>query len=75
MLLVAFAVGGDDVGHVAVLEDARLVRRQVRGRERWPSARPDGLRAAGSWIAGQTAFWSTRADALAAHLERKQHPR
>jgi len=57
--------------HVGVLEAAGLVRREVRGREHWLSVRPDGLRLAEAWIREQTAFWSTRADALAARLERK----
>lgn len=58
--------------HVAVLEAAGLVRREVRGREHWLSVRPDGLRAAEGWIADQSAFWSVRADALAVRLERTQ---
>ena len=57
--------------HVAVLEAAGLVRRDVRGREHWLSVEPSGLRAAEQWIADQTAFWSERADALAARLERR----
>ena len=56
--------------HVSVLESAGLVRRSVRGREHWLSLRPEGLAAAGDWIAEQTAFWSRRADALAARLAR-----
>ena len=51
--------------HVAVLESAGLIRREVRGREHWLSIRPDGLRQAERWIGEQTAFWSKRADALA----------
>jgi DNA-binding transcriptional ArsR family regulator len=54
--------------HVGVLESAGLVRRSVRGREHWLSLRPEGLTAAGDWIAEQTEFWSRRADALAARL-------
>ena len=57
--------------HVGVLEAAGLVRREVRGREHWLSVRPDGLRLAEAWIREQTAFWATRADALAARLERR----
>ena len=52
--------------HVGVLEDAGLVRREVHGREHWLSVRPEGLRSAERWIHDQTAFWSRRADALAA---------
>jgi DNA-binding transcriptional ArsR family regulator len=58
--------------HVGVLEDAGLVRREVRGREHWLSVRPEGLRSAERWIHDQTAFWSRRADALAARIERKR---
>jgi DNA-binding transcriptional ArsR family regulator len=58
--------------HVAVLERAGLVRREVRGREHWLSARPEGLRSAEGWIADQTALWSARADALAAHLAQEK---
>ena len=54
--------------HIGVLESAGLVRRAVRGREHWVSLRPEGLSAAESWIREQTAFWSQRADALAARL-------
>jgi DNA-binding transcriptional ArsR family regulator len=57
--------------HVAILEAAGLVQRDVRGREHWVSARPAGLQTAGSWIADQTEFWSGRAAALAARLERR----
>src|SRR5438093_8638572 len=56
--------------HVAALEEAGLVERDVRGREHWLSVRPAGLRDAESWIAEQTEFWEGRADALAAHLGR-----
>jgi len=61
--------------HVKVLEEAGLVRRRVRGREHWVSARPEALDAAGRWIAEQSRFWGDRADALAARLERKARRR
>ena len=62
--------------HIGVLEAAGLVRREVRGREHWLSLQPDGLTGAQEWIDNQTAFWSTRADALAARLRRtKRHPK
>jgi DNA-binding transcriptional ArsR family regulator len=57
--------------HIGVLESAGLVQRAVRGREHWVSIRPEGLSAAESWISEQTAFWSQRADALAARLAGK----
>ncbi len=58
--------------HIGVLESAGLVRRTIRGREHWLSIRPEGLSAAESWIREQTAFWSHRADALAARLAEKK---
>jgi DNA-binding transcriptional ArsR family regulator len=61
--------------HIGVLESAGLVSREVRGREHWLSLRPDGLTMASQWMAEQTEFWSTRADALAARLERKRRGR
>jgi DNA-binding transcriptional ArsR family regulator len=60
--------------HIGVLESAGLVQRVVRGREHWLSIRPEGLRAAEDWISEQSAFWSRRADALAARLARRQEP-
>jgi DNA-binding transcriptional ArsR family regulator len=61
--------------HIAVLEGAGLIHREVRGREHWLSIRPDGLRVAESWISEQTSFWSRRADALAVRLARKKGQR
>ncbi len=61
--------------HVGVLEAAGLIRREVRGREHWLSLRSDGLRQAERWINEQSEFWSTRADALSARLERKKRRR
>jgi len=58
--------------HIGVLESAGLIQRVVRGREHWLSIRPEGLAAAEDWISEQTAFWSRRADALAARLARKK---
>jgi DNA-binding transcriptional ArsR family regulator len=58
--------------HVSVLESAGLIDREVRGREHWLSVRSAGLRPAEEWIADQVAFWSLRADALAARLERRK---
>ena len=58
--------------HVAVLEQAGLLRREVRGREHWLSIRPERLSAAERWISEQTSVWSRRADALSARLERRK---
>jgi len=58
--------------HVSVLESAGLIDREVRGREHWLSVRSAGLQPAEEWIAEQVSFWSVRADALAARLERRK---
>jgi DNA-binding transcriptional ArsR family regulator len=58
--------------HVAVLEAARLVTRDVRGREHWLSLRPEALSLAERWLSEQTSFWARRATALAARLDQAQ---
>jgi DNA-binding transcriptional ArsR family regulator len=58
--------------HVAILEKAQLISRDVRGREHWISIRPRGLNGAEAWIAEQTAAWSARADALVEYLEQEE---
>jgi DNA-binding transcriptional ArsR family regulator len=57
--------------HVGVLEEAGLVRREVRGREHWVSVESDALRQAEQWLSDQTSFWANRADRLADRLERR----
>ena len=57
--------------HVGVLEAAGLIEREVRGRDHWLTVRSAGLWPAEEWIAEQVSFWSLRADALAARLERR----
>ncbi|MGH3626803.1 MAG: ArsR/SmtB family transcription factor [Sciscionella sp.] len=58
--------------HIGVLEAAGLVERTVQGRDHWLSLQPHALDPAQQWIAVQATFWSSRADALAARLERKR---
>ena len=60
--------------HVGVLEAAGLIEREVRGRDHWLTVRSTGLQPAQEWIAAQVSFWSLRADALAARLERRNRP-
>ena len=60
--------------HVGVLEAAGLIEREVRGRDHWLTVRSAGFRPAEEWIAEQVSFWSLRADALAARLERRNRP-
>jgi DNA-binding transcriptional ArsR family regulator len=54
--------------HIAVLEQAGLVRRTVRGRDHYLRADPERLAEAGQWIAAYTGFWEGRVDALVQHL-------
>jgi DNA-binding transcriptional ArsR family regulator len=54
--------------HVAVLETAGLLTRDVRGRDHWLTFRAEGLSPAERWIHDQAAFWSRLADALEARL-------
>jgi DNA-binding transcriptional ArsR family regulator len=58
--------------HIGVLENAGLVRRQVRGRDHYLRVEPERLAEAERWIAEYTAFWNERADALVAHLQTRQ---
>ena len=60
--------------HVGVLETAGLIEREVRGRDHWLTVRSAGFRPAEEWIAEQVSFWSLRANALAARLERQNRP-
>jgi len=60
--------------HVGVLGAAGLIEREVRGRDHWLTVRSAGFWPAEEWIAEQVSFWSVRADALAARLERRDRP-
>ncbi len=50
--------------HVKVLERARLVRREVRGRTHLCSLDPEPLHAGMEWIRFYERFWSERLDIL-----------
>jgi DNA-binding transcriptional ArsR family regulator len=50
--------------HLKVLEEAGLVERTVRGRERWLSLNARPLRNAAAWIEHYSDFWNMRVDAL-----------
>jgi DNA-binding transcriptional ArsR family regulator len=56
--------------HVKVLERARLVSRQIIGRDHLIRARADQLRAVRTWIDRQTMFWERALARLKADLER-----
>lgn len=50
--------------HIRVLERARLIRRQVRGREHLLSLDPKPLDQTAAWLDGQRALWTRRLLAL-----------
>lgn len=59
--------------HIGVLEQAGLVARHKRGRERVCSLRPTGLAGAREWVERYAAFWSDRLDALDHALKEDDH--
>jgi DNA-binding transcriptional ArsR family regulator len=61
--------------HLKLLEKARLVRREVRGREHYCSLEAGPLSEATDWTASYRAFWDKRLDALEQLLEAKRHAR
>jgi len=60
--------------HVKVLEQAGLVRRDVRGREHWLRLRPAPLREATRWLDHYRKFWDQRLEALEQFLVANQDP-
>ena len=50
--------------HVKVLEEAGLIRRQVRGRTHMCSLEPGPLANADQWLRYYERFWTSRLDAL-----------
>lgn len=61
--------------HVKVLEEAGLVRREVRGQQRIVSLRPRALEDARRWLDRQRAFWEEQVDSLHEHLRKKRKRR
>lgn len=55
--------------HVAVLEEAGLVRCEKRGRARWCALDADGFARAEGWIADRKKLWEGRLDSLGRHLQ------
>ena len=54
--------------HIGVLEQAALIRREKRGRERVCHLQPGELAAAQAWLERHAAFWSSALDQLATAL-------
>ena len=55
--------------HLGILEDAALIRREKRGRERICHLQQGQLAEAQAWLARHAAFWSGALDALEAALK------
>lgn len=58
--------------HLAVLEEADLVRSTRLGRQRIHSLNPAPLEDVVTWAASYTTFWNRRLDALEARLEERR---
>lgn len=50
--------------HIKALENAGLIRREVRGRTHWCSLDPGPLASANQWLRHYERFWSGRLDTL-----------
>lgn len=61
--------------HIKKLEKAGLIRRDIRGRERYCALEPVALRPALEWMEHYQSFWSKRLDKLAEHLTVKRKGR
>ena len=69
-LAAPFAVSLNAISkHLRVLEEAGLVRREIRGREHHVHLDAAPLRSAAAWAANYREFWETRLDALERFLE------
>jgi DNA-binding transcriptional ArsR family regulator len=55
--------------HVRVLERAGLLTHRKTGRVRRCRIEADRMQLASNWLEGYRAFWTTRLDSLARHLE------
>jgi DNA-binding transcriptional ArsR family regulator len=58
--------------HVRVLEDAGLIRREVRGRDHYLSLDATPLQEAATWLENYRQFWTIRLDRLESFLRQKQ---
>src|SRR5690606_11122765 len=54
--------------HIKVLENAGMIRREVRGRTRCCRLEPRPLASAHEWLSFYERFWTDRLDVLARHL-------
>jgi DNA-binding transcriptional ArsR family regulator len=57
--------------HLRVLQEAKLIRGERRGRQILYKLNPAPLREVSRWIGPYQRFWRSRLNALGAHLRRK----
>jgi uncharacterized protein YndB with AHSA1/START domain/DNA-binding transcriptional ArsR family regulator len=57
--------------HLRVLEEAGLVRRQIKGREHYFAAHPRGLRPVSDWVAAHTRLWQQSLQTLKDVVEKQ----
>lgn len=58
--------------HIGILEDAALIRREKRGRERICHLQPGEIAAAQAWLDRHAAFWSSAFDQLETALKQEE---
>jgi DNA-binding transcriptional ArsR family regulator len=58
--------------HLRVLEEAGLIRREVRGRDHYLSLDAAPLQEAAAWIETYRQFWTNRLDRLESFLQQKR---
>lgn len=69
-LVKPFPISGPAISrHLRVLENARLIERQVDAQWRICRLHPPGLRAADDWLSQYRVFWEDRLDRLVEVLE------
>ena len=61
--------------HLVVLEEAGLIRKTVRGRERILDLEPEPLKAVDDWLAPYWKAWDERLDRLKRYLNGGDHAR
>jgi DNA-binding transcriptional ArsR family regulator len=73
-LVKPFPISGPAISrHLRVLENARLIERQVDAQWRICRLHPPGLRAADDWLSQYRVFWEDRLDRLVEVLESGAH--
>ena len=60
--------------HIKALENAGLIRREVRGRTHWCRLEPGPLASANEWLNFYEQFWTTRLDVLEQLLREQDAP-